>query len=335
MNRAMDSEEPLPSETVETFHTPIGPIGRPGKTSEFVLAEQQPSSTKATEAWGADDGSIVGRTVSGDCGVDEASLGVCFLGNSFTSYNDLPGTVAELLISGGVARKIVTGRCIRSGASLDDLMKHGGQRSSEEPWNREWSDSASTVKELLQRRPWDFIVIQDNSRSAAGGEKAWNVDALGRMVPDILASGATVILYKTHAYRSRNAVSTDYGEHDEMLTKLTEGYAAYEKVLRDAGVQHRLAPAGDAWALARNEDQDLWRRFFCGDDFHAGPVGTYVSSCVVFATLAGKSPCGLQADLSSFSGIDAWLGNHEPKPLPIEGQLRERLEGFAARACGL
>lgn len=269
-------------------------------------------------------------------------LAIAFLGNSFTYYNDLPNMLAALLASASSASASVTvGRCLRGGVGLKTLLTHGGERGA--AWNTpRWADAASTVPELLQKRRWHFVVLQQNSRNAAGDRDkcAAGLAAVQEFIPELRATGATVILYKTWAYRSPTAVETNYGDHDTHLARLTEGYGAYEQALAAAGIPCRIAPVGDAWALARRQNAEVWHDLFCADDYHPSPTGTYLSSCVLFSTITGLSPCGLTANVSQFLGVDAWLGKQERVRLKlgaysVEGPLRDMLQGFAAEACGM
>jgi hypothetical protein len=75
----------------------------------------------------------------------EATLRVLFIGNSFTSMNDLPGLVAQLAASARPPRKLETEFVGKGGATLQ----------------RHWETGRAL--EAIRQGGWDFVVLQEQS----------------------------------------------------------------------------------------------------------------------------------------------------------------------------
>jgi len=90
---------------------------------------------------------------------------VCFVGNSFVYYNDLPRILEAIaaplsdLNEGGV----LTGHCLRGGASLPGLWRRGGRSELSESF---FDFGPKTVHDLLfdSKEHWDFCVLNDYSQ---------------------------------------------------------------------------------------------------------------------------------------------------------------------------
>ena len=92
---------------------------------------------------------LVALLTTASCGaepgrkVDERPLKVLFIGNSYTSFNDLPGLVAALADAGG--QKIEVGRHTRGGCTFErHVMKEGALKK-------------------IAAEPWDVVVLQEQS----------------------------------------------------------------------------------------------------------------------------------------------------------------------------
>ena len=58
-----------------------------------------------------------------------------------------------------------------------------------------------------------------------------------------------------------------------------------------------ILPVGPAWARALEQQPDI--RLYHPDGTHPSNLGSYLTACVMFAVLTGKSPIGLPARLIS------------------------------------
>ncbi len=200
---------------------------------------------------------------------DDRCLRVLFLGNSYTFVNDLPGTLAGLVRSGG--RSIETGMLATGGATLADHA----------------ADPATTA--ALADGRWTVVILQEQSVLPVS-----EADRTGSMVPaarslasSAAAVGARPLLLETWAHRD-GVPDRGVAGYAAMQARID---AAYEATARDLGAS--VAPVGQAWsaALRAAPGIDLWQP----DGSHPSAAGTYLAACVLYASLTGRTPVGLPA----------------------------------------
>lgn len=200
---------------------------------------------------------------------------VLFVGNSYTIYNDLPWVTEQLVRSAGEARPLEAESVSMMGATLKE----------------HWLDGFA-LKRIREGGPWDYVVLQGQSRMPLTDPEGMNEYAL-RFDAEIKAAGARTVLFVTW---SRH-------EHPEQQASIT---AVYERLARETGAM--TAPVGPAWHSALEESPAL--RLYRDDaDNHPTAAGTYLAACVIYSTLYGKSPEGLTAEIS-----DAGMGRHQFDP---------------------
>jgi hypothetical protein len=199
------------------------------------------------------------------------ALDVLFIGNSFTFFNNLPDMIA------GIAKSLPAGPQIRP-----TMVASGGM-------TLQWFWAAGKTAAAIDSHPWSHVVLQEQSALGAGTEVGeGNLSPPGlfhqsvrNFVARIRARGAVPILLMTWARRSRPA--------DQAL--LT---AAYDTIGRELGVE--VSPAGIAW----QEAQRRWPEIVLhvADGSHPNPTGSYLTACVFYASITGKSPRGAAARIS-------------------------------------
>ena len=192
---------------------------------------------------------------------------ILFIGNSYTTVNDLPSVFASLARSGG--HRVQTGTAAVDGATLDD---HAG---------------SSTTAAKLGSASWDVVVLQEQSQipSVAQFRETQMYPAARRLVGMIRNHGARPVFYLTWARRAgwpENGMP-DYGS---MQASIDEGYLAIA-----AEQQATIAPVGVAWSAMVNQPAPpvLWQ----DDGSHPTEAGTYLAACVFYATIFRESPRGL------------------------------------------
>ncbi len=202
-------------------------------------------------------------------------LRVLFLGNSYTSVNDLPIMFANLAWSGG--SRVETGVQAPGGWTLADHAK------------------STDTDRLLASKPWDYVVLQEQSEipSVDSFRQVQMYPAARQLVPEIRGVGAKPILFDTWAH-SAGWPENGMPDYFTMQSSIDDGY------LTLAAEQHvSVAPVGVAWmTLVRQESSPgLWQ----SDGSHPTTRGTYLAACVFYAAIYGQSPAGLEyhADLSS------------------------------------
>lgn len=190
---------------------------------------------------------------------------VLFIGNSYTSVNDLPGVFARVAASGG--HPVETGMVAPGGAFLADAVAN------------------PDVAAQLANPGWSFVVLQEQSqRPAAMGERDRFAGAVTQLAATARAAGARPLLLETWAHR---AGWPEAGmSFAAMQAAIAESYAA-----ASAATGAAVAPAGEAWARAASADVGaaLWQ----DDGSHPTPAGTYLVACVLYRSMFGSSPVGL------------------------------------------
>ena len=212
---------------------------------------------------------------SGGCGLpeDPACERVLFIGNSYTSVNDLPGTFAALARSGGLHADV--GMIAPGGAFLADHARN------------------PDVAAAIAGRGWTAVVLQEQSElpAAQGALETRILPAAQTLVSLSTADGARPFLLETWAHR--DGWPDGHMNRAEMQAAID---ATYGRLAGRLGAT--VVPAGEAWARASREAPsiELWQ----ADGSHPTPAGTYLAACVLYASLTGRSPIGL----SETGGID-------------------------------
>jgi hypothetical protein len=192
---------------------------------------------------------------------------VLFIGNSYTSVNDLPAMFADLARSGG--RAVEVGTDAPGGATLADHA------------------ASSATRDAIGSAAWDVVVLQEQSvLPVSPASVAGSFEPAARALADAATSaGARPVLFETWAHRDGwpDAGLTDYASMQGRIS------AAYRTVGRDLGLE--VAPIGTVWAAARADhpEIDLWQP----DGSHPTAAGTYLAACALYASLFGVSPEGL------------------------------------------
>ena len=183
---------------------------------------------------------------------------VLFIGNSHTILNNVPSMLEVLArLMGDTALRV--GSVSFPGISLED---HYG---------------AGNARRVLRDAKWEYVVLQQGPSSAPENQLhlrtwslAWN--------PLIRADNAEPILYQVWPLAierfNADAVLTAY--HNAAFA--VEGY---------------LAPAGDAFTVALDEDPDIG--VYAGDGQHASVRGSYLAALVILGRINGIHPESLDA----------------------------------------
>lgn len=181
-----------------------------------------------------------------------------------------------------------------------------------------------------QDHDWDYILLNDNTRSPARGESRLQMlEILNETyVPWFIDSGATPVFLATYGYWTPYR---DMGGLDSIadFTSLTmAGYQEYADMLAKllpAEQKPRIAPVGLAFLLVYEDNRSLWERLFHVDQIHCGPLGTYLQGLVVHHTIMGVLPetaVAVRGDMSSL-----WLrarrfqpAEHHRDPFPTQAE---------------
>lgn len=208
---------------------------------------------------------------------------VLFIGNSLTSFNDMPGMVAGLAAAGGINMQ-------------HDVHAPGGARLVDHAGNRQ-------ALAKIDSGSWDFVVIQEQSQWPAFPD--WQVqqdmDPPARALGDRIKRAnprATVVLYMTMAGRNgdpRNAAATNIAELATYSGTQARINRTYLRLGRSLGAM--VVPVGRAWQTVRRARPSL---DLYSDETHPNATGSYLAACVFYATLFRRNPVGL----SYTAGLD-------------------------------
>lgn len=193
---------------------------------------------------------------------------VLFIGNSYTTVNDLPSVFANLARSGGHRVETAT-------AAVDGwtLAQHAG--------------SPATAAKLAAAS-WDIVVLQEQSQVPSVEEfrQTEMYPAARQLVSSIRNRGARPLFYLTWGRRD-GWPENGMADYASMQASIDQGYAAIGADQRVA-----IAPVGDAWAtlVTYGTGAPLWQE----DGSHPTEAGTYLAACVFYATIFRESPEGLR-----------------------------------------
>jgi hypothetical protein len=195
-----------------------------------------------------------------------APLRVLFIGNSFVYSNDLPHQL-QVLAAGD-----------KGGRPMEvKSVVHGGWF-----WQQHVDDGGA-AKEIAASK-WDFVVLQDNSGSPLTSKD--KMFKAGHVLADLVAkSGAKTVLMLTWCRKAQL----------DQQPKIT---SAYRDLGQELGVL--VAPAGEAWAKVRQARPTI--ELYNPDAHHPSAVGTYLTACVIYQTLTGRTPVGLPVQAAPVKG---------------------------------
>jgi hypothetical protein len=189
---------------------------------------------------------------------------VLFIGNSYTFQNSLPPMLEAFAQALAPASPLDTESTLSGGATL------------------RWHQMQGPASQLIREGHWSYVVLQE--QSLLGGMRLDGTiymaepemmffPAARQLSAQISAVGAKPLFYMTWSRKAELAAQSH----------LTQAYA---RIASELGA--RLAPVGVAWERVRRERPEL--ELYDADGSHPGPAGTYLSACVLFASIFRK-PC--------------------------------------------
>lgn len=240
----------------------------------------------AAPALAQDSAGISTTYTSKVTGEVQKRLEVLFLGNSYTYTNNLPKMVADIASSDAGNRiQLDIKSATRAGGTLQSL------------WNDDYTRGA------FAGGKWHFVVLQEHSLWAMRSEKVEETTEAARQWAQLMAdeSEARLVLFQTWPRQPGSFWYTDrkysyLGNFRNMQKQIAVNTAA---LAVDIGAV--LAPVGDAWGLALQENQK-WP-LYAADSHNPTVAGTYLSALVFYQTFTGRSaedasfvPQGLEAE---------------------------------------
>jgi PKD repeat protein len=213
------------------------------------------------------------------------TLSVLFLGNSYTSANNLPQLVKNLTNSAG--KTLLVDANIPGGFTISGHL----------------NDATSLNK--IRQGNWDYIVIQEQSQIPSIDSYRYN-----DMYPSLMqlkdtidhySPCAKIITYMTWGRRfggiqcdpSNTYCSPNFVNFNHMQDSLT---SAYLEISEQLNIQ--CVPVGVVWQNVLN---DTTLVLHTGDNSHPNIDGSYVAACAIFSSIWKLNSSGLSftAGLSS------------------------------------
>ena len=186
-----------------------------------------------------------------------------FIGNSFTTKNDLP-TLLSAIAQAGKGITIESKVISAGGASL----------------RRHWNAGAATT---ITSEQWDHVVFQEQTTLPVKNSNRFH-ENVRKFVPAMKESGAKMVLFMTWARK----------KEPENQTLLTDSYNQIGKELEAS-----VVPVGTAWQklLAKHDKPVLHAE----DGSHPTVAGSYLAACTFYATLFGGDPTKIETDLGDLT----------------------------------
>lgn len=217
--------------------------------------------------------------------VAQNTLSVLFIGNSYTSYNNLPQLVQSLSTSAGKT------------LNIDSSMPGGYLMSSH-------LNDATTFAKISQGN-WDYVVLQEQSQIPT--IDFYRDNDMYPAMTDLKAlieqynPCAKIITYMTWGRRyggqqcdpSGTYCSPVFANFNQMQNSLT---SAYLEISEQLNVQ--CTPVGVVWQNILNNSTHV---LHSGDNSHPNMDGSYVAACTIFSSIWKQGASGLSytAGLSS------------------------------------
>lgn len=222
-----------------------------------------------------------------DLAAPSSSLRVLFIGNSYTYVNDLPGRVHELAASSAGGPEIVVESVAPGGATLQQHY------------------TATGALPRVRAGGFSHVVLQGQSVEPLTAPTLFQTYA-ELFVEDIRAAGAVPVFFETWARRAGDPLyqqAWSGGSPKAMQAGIRTAYRLAAQAGEKGG--SALAPAGDAWEMALAEA--LPPPLFVADGSHPTPHGTYLTGCVIYRALTGRSALGLGARPAELDAGEAAL----------------------------
>ncbi len=193
----------------------------------------------------------------------EKTVRMLFIGNSFTTKNDLPGLLSLIADAG-------------KGITIEYKVISAGGASLRRHWNGGAADAITNGK-------WDYVVFQEQSTLPVKNVNRFH-ENVREFMPAMKESGANMVLYMTWARKKEP-------ENQRLLTD------SYNKIGRELGAT--VVPVGTVWQelLAKHNEPALHAE----DGSHPTVAGSYLAAYIFYRTLFGGDPTELGTNFGNLT----------------------------------
>jgi hypothetical protein len=173
---------------------------------------------------------------------------------------------------------------------IETLGITSGGASLKDHWN------LTLGLKAIKEGNWDIVVLNEDLRIHQSEVDKF-YEYASKFDQEIKKIGAQTVLYMPQPWKTKM---------DPPLT--AENYAeVYGQLGAELGA--KVAPAALAWQRSIQERPDL--ELYARDGIHGNLHGAYLSLCVLYATIFGRSPVGLAYHLSDIpQGSQEYIGRH-------------------------
>jgi len=216
----------------------------------------------------------------------QTTLKVLFLGNSYTSVNDLPGLTSLVTKSAG------------------DSLIYSSNAPGGYTFNQH-STNATTIS-LIQQGGWNYVVLQEQSQypSFPDSQVQNEVYPYASLLNDIILdadSCAETIFYMTWGRKNGDASNCavwppvcTYEGMDSLL------HLRYMTMAQDNNAE--VSPVGAVWHYLRQNASGI--ELYSTDESHPSAAGSYAAACTFYTSMFRKNPLNITYDYS-LSASDA------------------------------
>jgi len=216
----------------------------------------------------------------------QTTLKVLFLGNSYTSVNDLPGLTFQVTKSAGDS--LIFSSSTPGGYTL----------------NQHSTNATSTT--LISQGGWDYVVLQEQSQlpSFTDGEVQTMVFPYATALNDMIIAADScteTVFYMTWGRKNGDASNCaawppvcTYEGMDSLL------HLRYMMMAQNNNAE--VSPVGAVWHYLRTNAPAI--ELYSADESHPSPAGSYAAACSFYTSMFRKSPLNITYDYS-LSSSDA------------------------------
>lgn len=149
---------------------------------------------------------------------------------------------------------------------------------------------------LANGRPqWDFVLLNDNTRSACcTDQRQQSMELLEDVyLPWFEEIQAVPIFMVTYGYMASKRDMSAFSDVADFASLTYNGYLDYYELALEylpKSLKPRIAPVGLAFLLVWEENPSMWEDLMHYDEIHLSPSGTFLQACVVYHTIFGRLP---------------------------------------------
>ena len=235
----------------------------------------------------------------------QENTSVLFVGNSYTSYNNLPVLFQDL--SSSMGKTVVVEAKVNGGYTF--------QSHANDP----------VTYQKMNASQWDYVVLQAQSQEPSFPYGQVNSQTLPYAVQladsvQTTSDCSQAMFFMTWGRQNGDPQWDSINTFDKMNSRLRNAYLRFADSSNSS-----VSPVGVAWKYIRDNHPNIG--LYTGDGSHPKPAGSYLAACTFYASIFHESPVGstflggldtptaeiLQyaAALAVLDSLDTWKLQHQ------------------------